>query len=95
MKQLLSQISRPILRASLKETMRRESMSPAMREFAAAFPELQELRHAADYDPAATFGALEVRSIIETAANAMAAFDRCPQTERTNVLALLLAGARA
>lgn len=61
-----------------------------MREFASAFPALQEARHLADYSPSTVFLASDVDSLIDAAEVAIAAFDRIDPEERTDVLALMM-----
>ena len=83
------------LRAStLKEKFRRQLGRPAvsqdMRGFAEIFSALQDARHLADYDPAALFLTTDVLSLMDEAETALAAFDRAPPQEQTDVLALLM-----
>ena len=66
-----------------------------MRAFAGDFGDLQDARQRADYDPAASFslsGAVKAVTLAETA---MARFDRIPDDERADVLALMLLNPRA
>ena len=65
-----------------------------MRAFASAFTNLQELRHLADYDPAAVFTLADAQSVVDTAEGAMTDFDAAPPDERTAVLALMLINPR-
>ncbi len=69
-------------------------MSHDTRRFADAFQDLQNFRHLADYDPAYHFRAPDVHSIIDQAAEAMAAFDRIAPAEQTDILALLMVKSR-
>ena len=64
-----------------------------MRSFAKVLPLLQDLRHSADYDPAASFDTEGVQAAIAAAENAIAAFGRAPADERDDVLALMLVSA--
>jgi hypothetical protein len=87
------------LRAStLKERfrihLRRTAVSRDMLDFAKAFPELQEARHLADYDPSVAFLPREVSALIDSATAAIAALDRVDSTELTDVLALMMVRAR-
>jgi hypothetical protein len=61
-----------------------------MRRFAETFPDLQEARHIADYDPSAHFLPADVSSLISVAEAAMAAFDRTTPDNQTDVLALMM-----
>jgi hypothetical protein len=69
-------------------------VSQDMRDFANAFGDLQENRHLADYHPSRSFGRSEVLSLIDRAAVAMEAFDRATPQEQTDILVLLMVGAR-
>lgn len=84
--------------ATLKERYRdrlsRSAVSQAMREFVSSFPTLQDYRHRADYDPAMQLLRSEVETVIITAQDAMNALDRVAPDEQTDVLALMLVGAR-
>jgi hypothetical protein len=59
------------------------------------FPSLQVFRHLADYHPAVRFSPSEVLAVINEAEFALEAFDRIAEGEKTDVLALLLAGSRS
>jgi uncharacterized protein (UPF0332 family) len=74
--------------------LRRSEISQDIRDFAGLFPRLQEARLLADYDPAVEFSASDASEWIDAAQAAMAAFDRAAPDEQTDVLALLLVGAR-
>ncbi len=65
-----------------------------MRDFAVAFPDLQSARHRADYDPDYLLVPSNVASLIDQAAEAMAAFDRVAAAELTDVLTLLMVKSR-
>lgn len=65
-----------------------------MRDFAEIFPALQDLRHLADYDPFVTFDTEEVAQVIQQAEDAIAAFDRVPEAEKSGVLALMMVRGR-
>lgn len=58
--------------------------------FAVAFLELQERRHAADYDPASRFKIADGQFAIARARSAIARFDRSNSTRRKAFLSLLL-----
>jgi uncharacterized protein (UPF0332 family) len=87
------------LRAStLKEKFRRHlcrnAVSADMRDFADAFPKLQEARHLADYDPAVAFPHQEVLSLIDSADAAITAFERADPVEQADILALMMVRTR-
>jgi uncharacterized protein (UPF0332 family) len=72
----------------------RLEISQDMRDFASLLPRLQRARQLADYDPATEFSASDASDRIDVAEAAIAAFDRAAPDEQTDVLALLLVGAR-
>jgi hypothetical protein len=82
------------LKDTLKRQLGREAVSQEMRNFANAFPVLQEARHLADYDPTAFFLPVDVASLIDAAEFAMAHFDRATPDEQTDVMALMTVRAR-
>ncbi len=86
MKTICEALKATTLKDKFKRQLGRTSLSKDMREFAETFPVLQDLRHLADYDPAARF--------LGVADAAMAAFDRASPEEQTDVLALMMAGIR-
>lgn len=82
------------LKEKYKRHLGRTAVSQDMRDFAGAFPSLQDARHLADYDPAYQLLPSNVSSLIDTAKVGMDAFDRVAPDERTDVLALMMVGAR-
>jgi hypothetical protein len=82
------------LKSTYVRHLRRQWVSQDLRDFAGAFPPLQEARHLADYDPVHQFLPSDVSSLIDTAEVAMEAFDRVAPDERTDILALLMVGTR-
>jgi uncharacterized protein (UPF0332 family) len=83
------------LKDKYKHHLRKSAVSQDMRDFAGIFPAPRDLRHRADYDPAAEFQPSDVLSIVDSAAVAMDAFDRVAPDEQADVLTLLLVGARS
>ena len=90
MKTVCQSLHASTLKQKLRIHLRRSVVSRDMRDFATIFPELQEARHLADYDPGAAFPPEEVSSVIDSANAAMAALDRLDPVERTDLLALLM-----
>jgi hypothetical protein len=88
-------LGRSTLSEKYRKHLGRVALSQYMRDFAGAFLVLQASRHRADYDPGVTFLPFDVAGVIEVAESAIEAFDRVPDAERTDVLALLLAGSRS
>lgn len=95
MKMVCDALKASTLKDKYKHQLRRNSVSQDMREFAQTFQVLQDLRLLADYDPASRFLASDVSSLIDEAVSAMAAFDRAPLQEQTDVLALMLVDVRS
>ncbi len=79
----------------MKRQLQQESISRDMRDFASAFPMMQEERHVADYDPAASFEPSGARDLIGTAENAIAAFGRSLPEEQADILALFMVKPRS
>lgn len=82
------------LKPKYQNSLRRTFTSQDMRDFASAFPALQEARHLADYDPATRFFPSDVSSLVDAAEVAMDASDRAAVDEKTDVLVLMMVGAR-
>lgn len=94
MKQACASMAVKALSDPVSRQLGRASVSGFMRAFASAFVNLQEQRHLADYDPAATFTVADAQSLVDAAEAAMTAFDQAPVDERADVLALMLANPR-
>ena len=82
------------LNSSLKQQLGRQSVSQSMRDFASAFPALQEGRLLADYDPSIRFELSDATDLVDAAETALAALERVEPAEKTDVLALMLVNAR-
>ena len=95
MKEICEALQPSTIKAKYAYHLRRTAVSQDMRDFAGAFPALQDARHHADYDPAAVFLPSDVSSLIDAAEVAMDAFDRTAPDEQADVLALMLVGARS
>jgi hypothetical protein len=61
-----------------------------LKAFATAFVDLQEKRHAADYDPSLTVTRSEVRATVASSQTAFARFESAPAEQREAFLSLLL-----
>lgn len=90
MKKVCDDLQLSTLKDRTKIQLHRSSISQDARDFAGSFPALQEVRHAADYDPTAQFLRSVVVSLVDGAAVAVAAFDRMPPDEKADILALLM-----
>lgn len=84
----------PRLKEAWTKQLGRDAVSQDAKDFAAIFGDLQEARHAADYDPRIAFSSSDVSDLIEAADRGMEAFDRIAPDERAAILALMLVGAR-
>lgn len=82
------------LKGTYKHHLRRETVTQELRDLADAFPTLQDARHLADYDPAIRFLPSDVSSLVDAAKVAIDTFDRISRDEQTDVLALMMVGAR-
>ena len=69
--------------------------SPPVRQFAADFAQLQDLRHQADYNPNTTFALPDTLTWIERAESAIETFMRLDADERRMVAIQSLIGRRA
>lgn len=74
--------------------LHKASASQDARDFAGVFPNLQDARHRADYDPAYQLPLSEASFLIDAAELAMGAFDRIVPEEQADNLALMMVGAR-
>lgn len=85
---LVSETRRPTAFPDLLPT----GFSPSLREVAHAFLYLQNQRHSADYDTAATYSRTECQAVIDRAQDAFAAWDKVKGTDEATVFltALLL-----
>ena len=79
----------------MQEQLGRRAVGQDMRDFAAGFVALQELRELADYDPQAMFSHSDAIGSVEAADRALQAFDRTASEEQADVLALMLVNSRA
>ena len=95
MRRICEDLVKPALGRELQRQLGRPLVHPGLRAFAWNSTVLQRRRHAADYDPSVTLEQDDALVTIEEAARAFAAFDRVPHRERTDILALLLAGGRS
>lgn len=95
MKQTCEDLAKSTLPQKIRWSLRRDAVSQETRDFAAAFPALQEIREFADYDPTPSpWDASDVAALIDSAEAAIEAFDRIDQDEQADILALLMTKAR-
>ena len=67
-----------------------QGCSQDLAQFLAAFPRLQELRHQADYDPAARFKQGEALSAADDAERGLAGLQAAPRDEQLDFITLAL-----
>ena len=94
MKTVCEALQASTLRGRFRRHLRKASVSQEVQEFAEIFGELQDARHAADYDPLASLVISDVMALIDSAAVAMRIFDQVAPDEKSDVLALLMVRAR-
>lgn len=94
MRQVCESLTPSKLNSSLRQQLGRPSAHSDLRDFAVIFTDLQFRRQQADYDPMAEISLQEARTALELAERGIAAFQRAPEDERTDVLALMLGSGR-
>ncbi len=94
MRQVCDGLTPTKLSPSFSQQLGRASAHPELRDFSVVFTDLQFRRQQADYDPGARISAQEARTALTLAERGIAAFERAPEEERTDVLALMLSGSR-
>lgn len=94
MKTVCQALQASTLKERFRNHLRRNAVSQDMRDFAEVFPELQEARHLADYDPAVAFLPEQVSALIDSATAAITAFDRVAPDELADILALMMVRTR-
>ena len=95
MRALCEDLGKQTLTARYKTLLGRQAISPAARDFALEFPGLQEARHSADYDPTTTFRLSEAGTLVEIAERTISIFHSLEDSERTDILAVLMVKVRA
>ncbi len=94
MKRVLEAIDRDVLSAAYKERLRRSTVSQDIRDFAAVFVPLQELRHLADYKPLLDISQSDVADLIDEVASALQSLRRADVDEKADLLAMMLVKGR-
>jgi len=72
-----------------------QGCSQGLAQFLASFPRLQELRHQADYDPAARFKQGEALSAADDAERGLAGLQAAPRDEQLDFITLALGMTRS
>jgi hypothetical protein len=87
---LCAEMTRPHLSTKYRKFEPANGFAPDLRAFATGILELQEMRHAADYDPSSQLSISNAALAIGTAKEAIDRFGRVNRPERQVFLALLL-----
>ena len=96
LRSMLVELSKSTFRGSIRKALGRTTSSAALRIFAELFIDLQERRQFADYDPFMSMPTpKEIEILTDDAARALQIFDALNPAERDEMLALMIAGARA
>jgi hypothetical protein len=95
MRRLCEDVDKSTLSPRLQQQLGRLAVHPQLRIFATNFVGLQQLRHMADYDPHVQLFHADAVDAVSAAEQAIEALRLAPDDERTDLLALLLASARA
>ena len=94
MKRVCEDAARSVLSQPSQRQLRRASFHPDLRNFANAFVLLQASRHAADYDPLSLLDRDDALAAIDRSERAITSFTTAPDDERSDLLAMMLAGGR-
>jgi len=84
------EVKKPTLSPRFQRYVLADGFSRVMREFAANVVELQDARHAADYDPLQSLKRSDAVLAVRTARGAVDRFHRAQPNSRKMFLALLL-----
>lgn len=90
LRDICDEVRRPILRNRYKPYEPDGGFGTHIRAFAESLLDLQQKRHAADYDPAMRFDSSEARAAVSAARAALAHLQHASDRERTALLALLV-----
>jgi hypothetical protein len=93
--QVCRDLSAETLSPAMQRELSRVSISRDMHVFARSFPELQRLRHDADYAPSIELDRTITLNTINLAEAAIAAFDAADPAEQADILALMMTRRRA
>jgi uncharacterized protein (UPF0332 family) len=88
-------IDKQSLSDAYKKRLRRTAVSQDIRDFAAVFVPMQELRHLADYSPLMQISQAEATQLIDNVEAALQTFSNADPAEKADLLALMLVGTRA
>jgi hypothetical protein len=90
LKEVCEVLCKPVLPRKTRDHLKGRVISQDMKDFANDFPDIQEARHLADYDPQAVFVLSDVSDLIDVAERALAAFARTSPAERADILAFMM-----
>jgi hypothetical protein len=88
--QVCRELSAAKLSPAMQRDLARTAISAEMHAFARSVPELQSLRHSADYDPSILLDRMVSLTSIKVAEAAIAAFDAAEPAEQADILALMM-----
>ena len=94
MRSICKELDKEPMAKAIQLRIGRSAVTPATRNLAHNFVDLQQARHIADYDPAAAISAEDVADLIEEATMAIVALLQIPLPEQADVLALMMVKAR-
>lgn len=89
-REVCADAAKPKMPLKYKAYLPAAMLGAEIQAFSEAFIDLQEKRHAADYDPSARFRLLDARVTVETARTALRRFGDAPGDDCRTFLALLL-----
>jgi hypothetical protein len=89
-REVCTELKKPTLSQRYARYAPRNGFGSNIQAFAAAALELQEKRHAADYDPSVRMGRSDALLAVNTARSALARFRKANRTRRKMFLSLLL-----
>lgn len=92
MKRICEDVAGSALSPTLQRQLGHIVFHSDLRDFANAFVLLQASRHVADYDPTMVFDQDDALAAIDRSERAIASFASAPDDERSDLLALMLAG---
>lgn len=90
LKELCEEVKKPTLKPRYQRFAPATGFGANLQAFASAFVELQEKRHAADYDPSIRVKTSDAQVAITTARSAVRRFTKASATRRRAFLTLLL-----
>ena len=94
MREMCNRLRVSVLKDKYRHLFERDALSLEARQFATAFPLIQDARVRADYDPQINILDSDAHSTVDAAEAAMAVFNDIAWPEKADLLALLMTDAR-